>query len=628
MPSVIMLMSIMSLVAYAALMQSNNSLNLAYKQAYIQMARIASKAAVDYAQEQFDSASCGVYAGTAEADMVSNNRYRVTFQSEVVSTSADGYEKVIKGTGRVYLPKLSSTAQYVFDIRSEIIRTYAVCKTPDNFSPAVWLDASDTTTLKSIASGTSNVSQPIGLGILDLFTPNDTIEEKASDGSQGSLSWLSSDVEMHLCDNTEFVGNCSGSTANRLLYDGFVFQNISVPKNAIITSATLQLTGSSGDSNGTVTHQLYGLFNTAADPHLNLFSPSGTNQVRSRITNATLRTGTSLTQVSNNLNQGSTLNFDLTSVVQEMVNNANWAPSTHSGRIGFGVQRTAGSGIRRICKGNFSLFNLGCNSKGPKLTISYSTGSVQQANNGDGISQWLDKSGNGNHAAMAYGTAPTRQDNQINSKTIVRFNNGALLSALTTALTNKRELTVFAVIKPNMTTSSSDGRIVSGMTSTGTNDTTAGNSLIPLYRFSSGNGFSSQYTGSSNTYRTDYTCGSACNGSPYMFVSRFNINGSNTIDSILKGNGAQVATKTNLSPSGSPYTFGLDQFYYGGRRSGTMAAGSGTNYFNGDFAEVVIYDTALECRQVEALEEYFRAKWNIAATQWATTCPADVIPTL
>lgn len=614
MPSVIMLMSIMSLVAYAALMQSNNSLNLAYKQTYIQMARIASKAAVDYAQEQFDSASCGVYGGTAETDMVSNNRYRVTFQSEVVSTSGDGYEKVIKGTGRVYLPKLSSTAQYVFDIRSEIVRTYAVCKTPDNFAPKVWLDASDPTTLHTLGTSTTTVTPTTSYGSAGDST-RDTLEERVDNGSQTAQSWQSPNFQMNTCDSAEFPGGICSSNSTKYLYNGLIFSSVSVPQGATITSASITLACAvPSGGGGSVSRRIYGIYNTATNPHPSQFTSSGSNQIRSKILTSGLHTTTFKNVSSNNCPPGNETVYDVTDVAQEIVNHANWDPSV--GRMGFSFHRTSGSGSHIALK------------NGNRLTISYSTATVTPAANGGGVGQWDDISGNGNNAIMAYGTAPTRQDNQINGKTVVRFNNGTLLSSLTTALTSKRELTVFAVIKPNMTTSSSDGRIVSGMSSSGTNDTTAGTSLIPLYRFSSGNGFSNQYTGSSSTYRTDYTCGSACNGSPYLFVSRFNINDSNTIDSILKGNGSQVATKTNLSPAGSPYTFGLDQFYYGGRRTGSMAGGSGTNYFNGDFAEIVIYDTALECRQVEALEEYFRAKWNIAATQWATACPADVIPTL
>ena len=88
-PTIIVLTLVMSFVAYAALLQANNNLNLAYKQAYIQMARVASKAAIDYAQEQFDSSTCGEYEGTAEQDLVSNDRYRVTFKADVLETSKD-----------------------------------------------------------------------------------------------------------------------------------------------------------------------------------------------------------------------------------------------------------------------------------------------------------------------------------------------------------------------------------------------------------------------------------------------------------------------------------------------------------------------------------------------------------
>src|SRR5690606_6755006 len=145
-PTIMFLIVIMSFVAYAALMQSNNNLNLVYKQNYLQMARVASKAAIDYAQEEFDSSTCGTYDGTAEQDLVSTDTYRITFKADVLETSGDGYEKTIRGTGSIYLPKTSATATYVFDTRSEIVRTYALCKTPDNFSPLLWLDASDEST--------------------------------------------------------------------------------------------------------------------------------------------------------------------------------------------------------------------------------------------------------------------------------------------------------------------------------------------------------------------------------------------------------------------------------------------------------------------------------------------------
>src|ERR1700733_13840538 len=85
---VTILIVVMSTGAYATLIQANSSLNLAYKQAYIQMAREGSKAAMDYAQEKFDTASCGGYTGTPETDLTGagNTHYRITMQADVIST--------------------------------------------------------------------------------------------------------------------------------------------------------------------------------------------------------------------------------------------------------------------------------------------------------------------------------------------------------------------------------------------------------------------------------------------------------------------------------------------------------------------------------------------------------------
>ncbi len=616
-PTIIGLMTIMSVVAYAALLQANNSLNLAYKQAYIQMARVASKAAVDYAKEQFDQSTCGNYTGTTEQDLVSNDRYRVTFRAEVLDTSADGYEKTIKGTGSVYLPRLSSTAKYVFDIRSEIVRTYAVCKTPDNFAPIVWLDASDTTTLLTTSASTSTSTSPMTFGNAS-DTTRESVEERVDTGGQTSASWQSSDLEMHFCDSTEFSGSICSNSSQRPLYTGLVFQNVNVPKNATISSATVRITGGTpAGSSGSLTHRAFGIYNTAADPHLPLFTSSGSNQVRNRITTASLRTAAYSDLTTNNFPPGNTANFDVTAIAQEMVNNANWNPAT--GRMGFGIQRQSGNtnASRRTTK------------NGLQLVVNYTTSSIGPSSNGGTVTQWNDKSGNGNHAQLAYGNAPTRVDSQINGRTIVRFNNGTLLSNLTTALNSKREMTVLAVVKSNFSTSGNDGRVVSGMNTSATNDTPGSTGIIPLFRYGNGNGFSSQYSGSSSSYRTDYTCGVNCANLTYGYSAIFTIdeNNSANITANLKGNGSPAAQKTGINP-GSNYSYSINQFYFGGRRNGASSGGAGADYFNGDFAELVIYDKALECQQVEALEEYLRAKWAVTGSAYTSTCPEPTVPIL
>ncbi len=617
MPTVIILMGLMAIIAYSALMQANNSLNLAYKQTYVTMARVASKAAIDYAQEQFDKSTCGGYTGTTETDLVSNSRYRVTFKVEVISTSTDGYEKSIKGTGSVYLPKLSSTAQYVFDIRSEIVRTYATCKTPDNFAPLVWLDASNIASLKKTGTSTTTASPTTSYGVAG-DTTRDTLEERADNGTQTAAAWQSNDFEMSTCDSTEFSASVCSSNTTKYVNIGMVYSNVTVPRGSTITSAsiTLNCTTPSGTS-GALNNRIYGIYKAANNVHPDLFTQAGTNQLKTPLATAGLHTTAFTNVTSNNCPPGNNTVFDVTSVVQEIINNSNWDPATGGGRMGFAIQRTSGAGSRHFLKNS------------NQLSISYSATTVAQANNNDSLGEWDDISGNNNHAKYAYGTAPVRVDNQINGKTIVRFNNGTLASTLVNALTAKRELTVFAVVKSNFTTSASDGRIVTGMSTTGTNDTTAGNSIIPLLRYATNSGFSNLYYTNAAAYRTDYTCGAACASTPYLFTSLFDVNSTtNKVDSTLKGAGAPVATKTNLSPTGSPYTYSLDQFYYGGRRNGSIAGGTGTDYFNGDFAEIVIYDHALQCREIEQLEDYFRSKWNLSATQYTSTCPADAIPTL
>lgn len=616
-PTIIGLMVIMTFVAYAALMQANNSLNLAYKQAYIQMARVASKAAVDYSKEQFDQSTCGNYSGTTEQDLVTNNRYRVTFKAEVLSTSADGYEKTIKGTGSVYLPKASATAKYVFDIRSEIVRTYAVCKTPDNFGPTVWLDASDLNTLKTTSVSTTTVTSPTTFGNSG-DTTRDSVEERADTGGQTVNSWQSNDLEMHFCDTTEFTSSVCNNSAQRKLNIGLVFRNVNVPKNATITSASIQMVGGTpSGTSGSVTHRAYGIYNTSGDPHLPLFSSTGSNQVSTRLSTANLHTTAFSDLTTNNFPPGNTQTFDVTSIAQEMINNTNWNPS--NGNMGFVIKYQSGNGnaTRRATK------------NGLQLSINYTVGSVAPATNNGTVTQWQDKSGNGNHALLAYGNSPTRIDNQINGKTIVRFNNGTLLSNLTTALTNKREMTVLAVVKSNFTTSGTDGRFISGMNTSANNDTSGNTAIVPLLRYSTGNGFSSMYSGSSASNRTDYSCGGTCAGNPYIYATAFTISPTTPSDitADLRGNGVNVAQKTGINP-GSNYSYTINQLYFGGRRNGSSSGGAGADYLNGDYAEIVVYDKALECQQIEALEEYLRSKWNISASAYTSTCPDSPIPTL
>src|SRR5665213_2391712 len=301
MPTILILIVVMSSVAYATLISANDGLNVAYKQSYIQMAREASKAAIDYSQEQFDNANCGNYVGTAETVLTgtSTSRYKVTMQADVQSTSSDGYEKKVIGTGRVYLPKTSSSALYVFDIRSEIVRTYAVCKTPDNFAPLVWYDASNTNSMHSSTTTTSAPPTTTFGNIND--STRDTLEERADNGTQTVAAWQSNDFEMHSCDAGEFSTSICNSNTTKYLNDGMVFSSVNIPQSSAISSATIKLacTNPSGTS-GTLNQSIYGFYKSSTDPHPDLFTSSGSNQLRTPLNTSSLHTSAHSDVTSNN----------------------------------------------------------------------------------------------------------------------------------------------------------------------------------------------------------------------------------------------------------------------------------------------------------------------------------------
>lgn len=617
-PVIILLMSLMAITAYTVLLQSSNSLTLTYRQTYSQMARVASKAAIDYAQEQFDKSTCGNYTGTAETTLVANTKYRLTFKADVLSTSADGLTKLIQGTGSVYLPKNSASARYIFNIESEVVNTFASCKTPLDFNPLLWLDGSDTATMLGQITGTAHTTTTFGAAT---NATRDTLQELASSGAQTTNSWQNKDMQMSTCATADYDNSTCTANATKYTYNGIVFQNVSIPKNALITSATLTLVGDTpSGAGGSITNKITGLYQSASNPYTPLWTSTGTGQIKTPLTTNGLHTSQTTSFSTNNLPPGNGVSVNVAGIIQEMVNNANWGQNINDGKndqynMGFAIERSSGSGSRNLKK------------DGLILDVTYVSLSNPPSTNGSGIVQWNDKSGNGNNAIATYGNTPTRQDNQINGNSVVRFNSGAYLSPLALSLTGKREMTTFAVIKPNFGTSANDGRIVSATSTTVNSDLISGNSIVPLLRNGNSSGFSSIYSGSGASYRSNYTCSPTCASTPSLFSSVFRIQNSSKVDSLLRYNGGQVVENDGYAPTGSPYLFSVNQIYIGGTRSGS-GVGSGTGYLNGDYAEIIVYDHALTCYESESIENYLRNKWGLSASAYPETCIDGAVPTL
>ncbi len=626
MPVVIFMIVIMSTVAYAALMQTNNLLNLSYKQAYIQMSRVAAKASINYAKEQFDNdANYGAVktdcnansvtsdsvdtAGTCETTLISNSRYRLTYRVEVTGTSADGLEKSIKGTGSVYIPELSTTAKYVFDIRTEVVRTYATQKQPSDFGNLVlWLDANKPNSLIKNISSTTNVSSVTTFGTV-AATTRDTIEELETNGTQTATSWQSTDLEMSYCDSTEFTSpsNTCTSSSTRKQYIGMIFPAITVPKDSTIVSANL-VVRDIGNVNGSVTHRWYGLYDAVGDPSMTPFTSTGTNQVKNRITNTSLRTGAYVDNTSNNPPNNSTRTIDVRTIVQEIVNNSGW---TSGSNLTLAAQHSSGNGVRKIAKNGIS------------LTIVYSTSGTAQSGNGDTVNKWLDARGNGVEAISTHGNPPTKIDNQLNGKPIVRFNAGDMLASLATAQTGD-EYTVIGVLQQNWG-STSNARFVTTTSASQSGDTTSGGGFQALKRNASTTGFATSFNGASNSTTFVCTTGYDCGASNPIVVSAYYKKGTGTAyTAYFRANGNQRASSTFSSSA----SFSFDQIWIGGSRISGSGTGTGGNYLSGDFAEIAVYSDRLECSQLSGIEDYLRVKWGIAGSQWTNDCPADNVPVL
>lgn len=147
-PSVVILMSVMGVIGLSTALNAQATFNNAVRSSYNQIARTASRAALDYAKEAYDLDSN--YNGTGETEIYGNGSYRVTFEIEVLETQ---YEyKRIQATGRLYIPEISASTEFTRNIVAGIIRESAGSGSPLDYDPLVWYDASDPATLVNNSS--------------------------------------------------------------------------------------------------------------------------------------------------------------------------------------------------------------------------------------------------------------------------------------------------------------------------------------------------------------------------------------------------------------------------------------------------------------------------------------------
>ncbi len=572
MPMILTFIILISVVGTAIIDNSVQTNGSAVLHSQVQIAHIASKAAIDYAEEQYEINSS--YTGTAEQDLFVNDFYRATIEVQILYNESSSAKRV-QGIGRVYIPETSSNAKVVRDIKSTIIRNGEVIVSagqtdPATFNPLLWLDANEPNSLYEsiVSTNTQTINALAGTSNADV------VEQRGSNASSGAGTLLFNDPDLEM----SYDGTARG---NQVI--GLRFRGVTTPKSATIQNAFIQFTSDQTKQAGVVQLQVQGI---ASD---NAPTWSGTNAV-SNATKTTANTNWNPSSWSNPPLSGAIERVDVTSIVQEIVNRTGWSPSN---AMAFSIRWLNGSGVRTARSGT--------SANAPQLFIQWQSGSTTPATDDDDpVVAWYDKSGNNYTANRVYGTAPTLQTSEINGLNAIRFGaNGTLMSALPN--TSDTELTTFMVMRPR-STSSASARFLSLMNSSQNADNNTSNGIIPFMRNGSGTTLQQYYNNTAGR-----TVSGAIDDTWATYSSRM----SSAYSERLLKNSSPDNYGTHFSPN-----FTVNQIYIGGRRS----TASGADYANMDVVEVIVYDRAFVCTEIQQIENYLEAKYGFNYTD-KNPCP-------
>lgn len=199
---------------------------------------------------------------------------------------------------------------------------------------------------------------------------------------------------------------------------------------------------------------------------------------------------------------------------------------------------------------------------------------------GTGVSQWNDKSGNGNNATQATGSAqPTVQTAAQNGRNTIRFTAASLqVMALTSTINlTSTGYTFLGVIRRG---GPSGTNILPIVTSSSNNRV-----YVPMW-FSDGNLY---MTG---TAQQTYTSSAQSSTTYNQFSGTYNSAGTS---GAMYFNGSSLSVTSGASGT---VTMSFDQI---GR--------SIDGYANGEIAEILLYNSVLSTANRQAVEAYLKAKW-------------------
>lgn len=223
------------------------------------------------------------------------------------------------------------------------------------------------------------------------------------------------------------------------------------------------------------------------------------------------------------------------------------------------------------------------------LVFRLDANSITGLQDGDKVSQWLDLSGNNNHALQSEeNRKPIYKTNIIKNKSIVRFDGTkSLLANNSNSLNITPNITIIAVAKPNITDNGHRRILIKGHTAWSE----------PYYFYSLWS--HSSYLG----------FGININGARKWAIYNGGITSNNVY--ILSGryDGARQQWYVNGSLIGSRNQSGNMSINNQPLRIGSTQASPGSTWFKGDIAEILIYNRALSDTERQEVESYLSEKW-------------------
>ena len=239
-----------------------------------------------------------------------------------------------------------------------------------------------------------------------------------------------------------------------------------------------------------------------------------------------------------------------------------------------------------------------------------------------GVARWEDKSGNGRHATQSTaGSRPARKTAIQGGKDVLRFDGSDDFFTIPSSTAAFKFLhdgdsTVFVVMKPGTSANPGHGRytLVSNIRDGGServgfeinhrdSDPSTENDFVDLQVFKGVGGNYPIYSSNNNFYPS---------GSFAVVSAVLNPQDATSGNRVaLRRNGGNLSTANSpLGANQAVSTSNADQDLNISRRPGGNFAADG--FVNGDYAEIIMYDSALSSGDREAVESYLLAKWGIS----------------